>query len=185
MATMSTDIEKLEAQLEAAREAEALTGDIDGEGGIYLTIKGEQFECRRVSVSWQMMKFAKAQRDANVVIPKGLPKDSQRFKDLSAKRNSAGMLMMAVMLETVNILLKPHERDRFDEFMETASMDGLEPNELENAIGEVIAAVGGEQGKAQQHSAQPSSSSSGTISENAPEGLSLKDTAEVVGAGQS
>lgn len=139
---------------------ETVSGDVvDGQGGIYLAIRGEQFEARRVGTSWQMMQFAKAQRAANVTIPKGLPEDSPRRKELEEKRNSAGMDMMRLLLETCMVLLKPHERDRFSEFMDDASMDaqGLGQGELETAIGAVIAAAGGEadKGKADTPIASP------------------------------
>lgn len=141
---------------------------VDGEGGIYLEVGGEKFECRRVSTSYQMMKFAKAQQTANVVVPKNMPAGPKRT-ELEEKRNAAGMQMMAVMLETVMILLKPRERERFDEFMAEKSMsdEGIKPSELEDAIGEVIAAVGGEsdKGKAEQATASLSSESSQTTNE--------------------
>lgn len=180
MATMNTEMERLQAELDAlkvarteldalkvADRAEPHEGTIDGEGGIYLEVGGERFECRRVSTSYQMMKFADAQRKAQVSIPSGLPKESDRYKELAAKRNAAGMAMMAIMLETVMILLKPYERERFDEFMTDISMgEGLAPQELENAIGDVIAAAGGEEGKEEPNTASQSSDSSGTTKEN-------------------
>lgn len=143
-------VEELEAQLAAAK---AVEGDVvDGNGGVYLTIRDEQFECRRVNVSWYIMKFARAQRKAQINIPKNMPQGPMRT-ELEEKRNSAGIELMAIMLDTVNCLLKPHERDRFENYMDTISETGLEPGELENAIGNVIAAVGGnEEGKADRSS---------------------------------
>lgn len=174
MATMST-VDELEAKLAAAKaelaerdtDSTALEGTIDGEGGIYLVIREREFECRRVSTTWQMMKFAKAQREANVTIPSGLPQDSPKRKELEDKRNKAGMQMLELLLETALVLLKPHERDEFQSYMDEISADGLKPNELEEAIGNVIAAAGGEEaGKAEQTTASPSSASSGTPNEN-------------------
>ncbi len=171
---MST-VDELEAKLAeakaelATRETEngpALEGTIDGEGGIYLKIRDREFECRKVSTTWQMMKFAKAQRAANITIPSGLPKDSPKRKELEEKRNAAGMQLLELLLETAMILLKPHERDDFESYMDEISAEGLEPNELENAIGDVIAAAGGEEGKAEPTTVSPSSASSGTHSEN-------------------
>ena len=171
MATMSkTRAEELRAELAKLEQGEQpLEGTIDGEGGIYLTVRGESFECRKVSVSYQMMKFARAQREANITVPSGLPKDSPKRKELEERRNSAGMAMMALLLDTCMILLKPAERQRFEDFMDAASADeeGLKPGELENAIGEVIAAAGGEQGKAEQPIASQSSVSSESTSEPA------------------
>lgn len=155
------------ATLEAANQSSAVEGEVyDGQGGIFLTIRGRDFECRKVSVSWQMMQFAKAQRAANIVIPSGLPEDSPRRKELEEKRSAAGMKMMSLLLDTMMILLKPHVRDEFEEYMDEISEDGLEQGELENAIGAVIAAAGGEQGKAERTTSTPSSASSQTTSEN-------------------
>lgn len=186
MATMSK-ADELRKELAALEAEEAHTGTIDGEGGIYLTVGGESFECRKVSTSYQMMKFADAQRKAQVNIPSGLPKDHPRYKKLMEQRNNAGMQMMAIMFETVQILLKPGERERFDTYMTEVSMDkGLDPNELENAIGDVIAAAGGEEGKAGQTTASHSSESYETTSESAQVysfskgGLQDKQPAEIV-----
>lgn len=157
---------KLRAELEEMdRENNSLTGTIDGaHDGLTLNVRDESFECRHVDVSYQMMKFAVAQRKANVVIPTGLDKESQRYRDLSEQRNEAGMMLMATMLETVNILLKPHERQRFDTYMSEVSMSDspLKPGEFQDAIGEVIAAAGGQQGKDEkgQTTSSPSYSSS-------------------------
>lgn len=165
------DLRKELAELESKSPAnvvaeEALEGSIDGEGGIYLSIRGEDFECRRVSISWQMMQFAKSQRAANITIPKGLPDDSPKRKELEEKRNEAGMKMMSLLLDSALILLKPHERERFETYMDEVSEDGLELGELENAIGAVIAAAGGQEGKAEATTSTPSSASSQTTSEN-------------------
>ncbi len=137
---------------------------VDGQGGIYLDVQGERFECRRVNVSWHMMKFAKAQRDANVFIPKNMPEGPQRT-ELEDKRNRAGMSMMATMLDVVMVLLKPHERPRFESFMDSA--DDIPMGALENAIGAVIAKLGGDdEGKADASS--PSSASPETTSPSSP-----------------
>src|SRR5690348_1934913 len=168
MATMEDPrIAALKAEIEA-EQTSALEGEVfDGKGGIYLTIRDEEFECRRVSVSWQMMQFAKAQRAANLTVPSGLPKDSPKRKEIEEKRSAAGMKMMSLLLDTINVLLKPHERERFEEYMDEISADGLEQGEREDAIGSVIAAVGGEQGKAERTTSTQSSASSQTTSENA------------------
>lgn len=160
------------AELEGKKPANVVAendvqeGTIDGEGGIYLSIRGEDFECRRVSISWQMMQFAKAQRAANITIPSALPEDSPKRKELEEKRNEAGMKMMSLLLDSALILLKPHERERFEQYMDEVSEDGLELGELENAIGAVIAAAGGQEGKAGPTTSAPSSASSQTTSEN-------------------
>lgn len=169
---MATELEQLEArlaELKAERE-QPVSGDVvDGEGGVYLIIADEKFECRRVSVTWQMMQFAEAQRKANTNIPR-LPEDHPKVIEAHRIRNEAGMEMMSTMLKTIRVLLKPYERTRFEEFMDTLSQseEGIEPGALESAIGEVIAAVGGQagKGKAEQNTAVQSSVSSQTTNEN-------------------
>lgn len=163
-AELERQIKELQAQVPT--QDEPVSGTIDGaHDGLTLVIRDEEFECRRVDVSYQMMKFAVAQRKAQVVIPKGMP-DGPRKKELEAKRNAAGMSLMDTMLSTVMILLKPHERERFDTFMEEIGMSDkpLLPGEFQEAIGEVIAAAGGQegQGKAGGTTSSPSSSSSTT-----------------------
>jgi hypothetical protein len=165
---MST-ADELRAELARLEQDQPVSGEVvDGHGGIQLVVRGESFECRRVSTSWQMMQFAKAQRESRITVPKGLPEDSPKRKELEERRNNAGMRMMALLLDTCMILLKPGERQRFEDFMDAASADdeGLESGELENAIGDVIAAAGGEQGKAEPIIASQSSVSSGTTNEN-------------------
>lgn len=143
-----------------------LSTDVDDDDGVYLILGTQMFGCRSVSVSWQMMKFAVAQRNANAPIPH--PKDFENKKhlelckscaDISKRRNDAGMSLMTTMHDTVLILLQPEERERFEEFMITAE---LEPEELENAIGNVIAAVGSGKGKAKGTSSHSSESSEKT-----------------------
>ncbi len=163
-----------------ATENDVVTGEVTGDSGLYLRIRDEKFECRRVSISWQMMQFARAQRAAQVDIPRNLDRNSERYKELSEKRNNAGMRLMSLMLDSIMVLLKPHERERFEEYMDKISSDGLEPNELESAIGDVIGQVGGERGKEEPTTSVPSSISSTTTSTNVADDLSNKATAEVV-----
>lgn len=154
--------------------------DIDGEhDGLTLMIRDEPFECRRIDVSYQMMKFAVAQRKARVVIPKNMPEGPRRTA-LEAQRNEAGMSLMDTMLSTVMALLKPHERDRFDSHMSDLAMsdEPLNPGEFQEAIGEVIAAAGGAEGKGKggRTMSSPSSSSSQTTSENSSADSSVRDS---------
>lgn len=160
-AELERQIKELQSQV--VTEPEAMTGTIDGaHDGLTLVIRDEEFECRRVDVSYQMMKFAVAQRKAQVPIPKNMPKGPKR-EELEAKRNAAGMSLMDTMLSTVMILLKPHERERFDAFMEEIGMSEkpLLPGEFQEAIGEVISAAGGQEGKGsrEETTSSPSSSS--------------------------
>jgi hypothetical protein len=149
-------------------EAVEPTSISESQGGVWLELRNERFECRRVSTTWQMMKFAKARRDAQITIPKNLDKNSARYKELTEKRSAAGMLMLDTMRETVMVLLKEYERDRFEDYMEKISLDGLNPSELENAIGDAIARAGGESGKAEVTTSQRSSSSSTIDGESIP-----------------
>lgn len=169
-AELERQIADLTRQLpQEKRKDETLSGDIDGEhGGLNLTIRDEDFECRRIDVSYQMMKFAVAQRQAQVPIPKNMP-DGPRKEELTAKRNAAGMSLMDTMLNTVMALLKPHERERFDEFMNDLAMSDhpLNPGEFQEAIGEVIAAAGGQQGKEKKEGTTYSPSSSSSTTTNA------------------
>jgi len=170
------DIERLEAELAALRSKDSANGNGAVEGdvvtppsnGLVLVIHDEEFECRRVGTSWQMMQFAKAQQAANVKVPSRMPEDDPRRKDIEDKRNAAGMAMLATLYDTAMVLLKPGERDRFKDFMDevSASDEGLNPGELESAIGNVIAAAGGESGKADTPTSQHSSGSSQTTSKS-------------------
>lgn len=186
-------IEKLRLE----QEIEALNARINGEvvtpasNGLVLTIKGEEFECRRVGTSWQMMQFSKARQAASINVPDviaGHDKDAcecsacNRRRMLEEKRNDAGMVMLATLHDTAMVLLQPHERDRFREFMNDESMseEGIKPGELEEAIGAVIAAAGGEEGKADTPTSPRSSTSSTRTSTSAPVDLSDKATAEIV-----
>ncbi len=162
---MATREEQLELELAALRNKDsAITGDVvtPPSNGLVLIIKDEEFACRRVGTSWQMMQFAKAQQAANLTVPSRLAEDDPRRKDIEAKRNAAGMKMLATLFDTAMVLLQPHERERFSEFMDeiSASEEGLKPGELEEAIGNVIASAGGEKGKAGTPTSQPSSESS-------------------------
>lgn len=117
---------------------------------IYLELGDEKFECRRVAITWQMMKFAVTQRDAKINVPKHLDAKDPKRLALEEKRNEAGMRLLAIMHDTVMILVKPDERDRFEEFMSTAE---LEPNTLESAIGTLISQLGGsDEGKPSEES---------------------------------
>lgn len=133
--------------------------------GIYLVINGEHFKCRKVSVSWQMMNFAAAQKKARSIhVPEHLPEDDSRRKDAEERRNAAGLDAMVAMQQITLKLLKPEERERFDTFM---AENDVEPGVLEEAIGDVIAAIGAQdddKGKAQQ---SPSPSSTSDMSTNA------------------
>lgn len=145
------------------REAPVEGNVVDGQGGIFLTIRDEEFEIRRVSITYPMMKFAQARRKAEIRVPEHLPKDDPRRVKAEEKRNEAGMEIMALLLDATNILLKPSERDRFDQFMTELSMsdEGLKPGELETAISDAMATVGGadEQGKAEDTSSTSSNGS--------------------------
>jgi len=184
------DIDYTRAQeiiAEHNRQHEAVSGEVvtPASNGLELIIKGEGFECRRVGTTWQMMQFSKAQQAANITVPKGLPEDHPRRIELETKRNEAGMKMLSALYDTAMVLLKPGERDRFREFMDEQALteEGINPGELEEAIGNVIAAAGGESGKAGSRTSRPSSASSNNtntsvvhvLSDRGTDGVSVTD----------
>jgi hypothetical protein len=146
---------------EVAERDTALEGSIDGEGGVTLDVGDERFECRKVSVSWEMMKFAIAQTEARTRYAHPVDdEDDDDARDehnetckscaaIAVKRNDAGMRLMVIMHNVILKLLKPRERERFEEFMVDAA---LKPNELEEAIGDVMSALGGDKGKRKRRS---------------------------------
>ncbi len=165
-AQMEMELAQLRKKLGTETTTDAQEGTIDGaHDGLNLYIRDEVFACRRVDVSYQMMMFAQAQRKAQVPIPKNMP-DGPAKEALKDKRNQAGMSLMDTMLSTVQALLKPAERDRFHQFMMDISLteNPLKPGEFQEAIGEVISAAGGQQGKEKpgETTSSPSSSSSET-----------------------
>lgn len=166
---LERQIDELNARIKA-QESGAVSGDVvtPPSNGLVLMVRDRDFECRRVGTSWQMMQFAKAQQAANISVPSGLSKDHPRRKELEEKRNRAGMLMLSTLFDTAMTLLKPSEREAFKDYMEELSLsdDPLKPGELEECIGNVIAASAGEEpGKADTQSPQSSSTSSPTTSE--------------------
>ena len=191
------DIDYTRAQAiidEHNRQHEAVTGEVvtPASNGLVLTIKGEDFECRRVGTTWQMMQFSKAQQAANITVPRANGHDDdckcpqcKRRAELETKRNEAGMKMLSALYDTAMVLLKPGERDRFREFMDEQALteEGINPGELEEAIGNVIAAAGGESGKAGSRTSRPSSASSNNtntsvvhvLSDRGTDGVSVTD----------
>lgn len=200
----------MEDKLELQREIERLNDrlrteqSVNGEvvtppsDGLVLIVRGEDFECRRVGTTWQMMQFSKAQQAANIRVPDAIEghvtkvdgkvtdncdcRPCVKRRELEEKRNEAGMKMLSALYDTAMVLLKPSERDRFREFMDEAGMseEGINNGELEEAIGKTIAAASGESGKAGGTTPQHSSTSSTRTNESAPHDLSNKATAEVV-----
>ncbi len=184
-------------QIIDAHNSRAVEGDVvtPPSNGLVLIIKGHEFECRRVGTSWQMMQFSKAQQAASITIPKGLGAghadncecgQCARKADLEEKRNAAGMKMLSALYDTAMVLLKPGERDRFREFMDEQGLteEGIDNGELEEAIGNVIAAAAGETpGKAGTPTRPPSSDSSQSpntsvvhaSSDKATDGVSVHD----------
>lgn len=129
---------------------------------IYLTIGKEMFECRRVAITWQMMKFAVIQRQARIKVPEYLDETDPKRVAVEERRNAAGMELLAIMHDTIMLLIRPEERDRFEEFMMSAE---LLPNELESAIGNTIAQLGGAEGKPVQAESSDSVDSPNTTSQ--------------------
>lgn len=98
-----------------------------------LIVGGETFECVPAVPQWQIMKLAKAYAS----------------DDIAA---------LAGMFDFLQKLVAPHEWDRFDTFMETLD---LERAELDEAIGNALAEMGG-RGKATEPLSGPSSAGSET-----------------------
>lgn len=150
-------------------ETDVVTGTVvDGEGGIFLNIGDRQFECRKVSTTWQMMQYAKARKKVETIhVPTHLPEDDPRRTEAEEKRNAAGMDMLALLLETAEVILKPRERESFASYMDELSMSekGLDQGELEKAISAAISEVGG-QGKAGENTSSQSSTTSANTSQN-------------------
>lgn len=96
-------------------------------------IGGESFECVPVVPHWQIMKLAKAYV-------------------------SDEMQAMAGMIDFLEKMIAPHEWDRFDAHMGTLD---LERADLDNALGDTLAQMGG-RGKDNLPSPGPSSAGSPT-----------------------
>lgn len=109
-----------------------------------IKVAGRAFPIRRVGVTWQLMQFAKAQREAQKPVPEldpDMPLNVQ--EDTLAKRaarEAAGQDLLLVMFTTINKLLRPEVREDFAKFLDDPDTD-LEPDELETAIGNAIASV--------------------------------------------
>lgn len=159
-----------------------LEGTIDGEGGVYLHLLNEAFECRKIGVSWHMMKFAVAQRASRKPLPHNQVPEDEVDKHIEGdaengipgcsvceaareKKNEAGIDLMAVMHDLILKILKPRERERFEAFMEDPNT-ALGPSELEDAIGEALAEIGG---KAPKEKTRSTSSPSSALPENTKE----------------
>lgn len=127
-------------------DALAIEGEVV-DNTVYLELQGEKFACRKVGLTWEMMKFAKAQRVAQLKAPhpakdpEGLAHSCKACDDIRSKQQEAGTDAMIGLHSMIIKVLKPTERDRFNMFMDDAE---LEQNELESAIGDVIATFGGE-----------------------------------------
>lgn len=120
---------------------------------IYLEVDKEKFECRKTSVSWHMMQFGHAQREASRIKPPHkegeCPKvEGEEDKKCAAcltaieQRNQAGVDLMAAMRSLILKVIKPDERERFIHYMDEDA--DLDEGELESAIGDVLAQLGGQ-----------------------------------------
>lgn len=138
-----------------------------------LKVGGREFPLRRVGLTWQLMKFAKAQRAAQAPVPEfdpDMPLNVQEeIRQQLAKRNEAGNDLLLTMYDTLLRMVHPDSRSQLTEFLDEAE---LEPNELEEAIGNAIAEVANpEDEKADPQKGElssPSSESPSTTSESSP-----------------
>lgn len=133
-----------------------MTTDVElAPNGIYLEVGKERFECRKTSVSWHMMQFGHAQREASRIKPPhkdgecpfdgALADRPENYKCHACKtaneqRSQAGMDLMAAMRSLILKVIKPHERERFIYFMDEEA--DLDEGELEEAIGSVLSRLG-------------------------------------------
>lgn len=117
------------------------------EDALYLVLPDNQFECRRVSMSWHLMRFTKAKSITEKEIPAHLPEDHPERARLDKVIGDANMSLFSILYDMSMNLLKPSERDRFCDYMETAELDN---GVLETAIITAVngASQSGDQGKA-------------------------------------
>lgn len=113
---------------------------------VYLIVGGRSFPCRRTGVSWHMMQFGHAQRKAQRIRAPhpevdGKPHDCAQCKQAQTTRTEAGMDMMDAMRALILKILKPDVKQDFEDFMDEAD---IEPNELEEAVGDAIGRLGGQ-----------------------------------------
>lgn len=118
---------------------------------VYLTVGNRSFPCRRVGVSWHMMQFGHAQRRAQRIRAPhpdegGKPHDCDLCKKAQSDRTAAGMDMMDAMRALILKILRPEVRQDFEDFMDNEA--DVEPNELEEAIGNTIGLLGGQDSNA-------------------------------------
>lgn len=100
----------------------------------------ETFKTRKVSITWQLMSFQRAQRLA--------------ASDDAAKREEGGSAVLGTMYALVKRVIAKDEWERFEAYMDEAD---IEPGALEEAIGEAIASLGSEE---TNHPKEPSGDSS-------------------------
>lgn len=105
-----------------------------------LKIGEETFKTRRVSITWQLMTFQRAQRLA--------------ASDDPDKREEGGAAVLGAMYALVKRVIAKDEWSRFEAYMDDAD---IEPGALEEAIGEAIASLGAEE---TSHPKEPSGDSS-------------------------
>lgn len=122
--------------------------------GLFLSVGEELFACRKISVSWHMMQFGHAQREASRIKPPHkdgecpgpyVNEEKEQCKycaEASDQRSQAGMDLMAAMRSLILKVLKPEERDRFIRYMDDEAE--LKEGELEEAIGDVLSQLGGQ-----------------------------------------
>lgn len=142
----------VDAQNELDFSPQVMSGQVEDKT-VYLILGERSFPCRRVGVSWHMMQFGHAQRKAQRIrtphadvadpndVSKKIPCACGQCKKAQSERTDAGMEMMNAMRALILKILKPEVKEDFVDFMDEAE---LEPNELEEAIGNVIGRLGGQ-----------------------------------------
>jgi hypothetical protein len=104
-------------------------------GAVTLKLRGREFACRPSVPRWDLMRLA------------------------SAMSSGDTMRGMGAMFDFVSKLIAPEAWPEFDAFMSEAGLDNFD--ELDNAIGDALAEMGG-RGKGRDESSMPSSGGSPT-----------------------
>lgn len=134
--------------------------NITSDSDVFLYLGGEQFACRRLGTTWEVMRQTKISRLYDRLgDPDRYPKDDPRREETRNKRNELMGDLIVMQHDMVMKLLKPYERDRFMVFMETAEL-GLD--ELDTALGDLIVDIsnrGKANGRSGSSSEPPANSS--------------------------
>lgn len=109
-----------------------------------LEVGGQSFQTKAISPTWHLMKYAKAQqvgyqagKDYKAAEAAG---DDEAKAKAEEDWEQANSQLLVIQYNLIMRLLKADERARFEAFMDEAD---LEPNELEEALGNAISQLDG------------------------------------------